>query len=442
MRNLNREWIAVGFDNDEINMIPVIKMSGTNGLKKEIKGICNVRQISIFHLNFNDRSARKVGIISWPENINKADVIISYRPETETGELQIRGTDMIWSYDMREQPDERKSGQAPAARPSEKGPVVDRNKVRELEEKEERMKILWPNELAEELKKDIKGQDEAVIKLSELIAANLRRKTPEAEVIVLFGTTGVGKTEIGKKLPEALTKLTGVEYELQQIALSEFIGEHTVNRFFGAPASYAGYKEPTIFEPARKNPYQVFLLDEIEKATDRIWTGLMEVFSTSTVRLADNSIIDLNHAVFIITSNIPIDMDAYNAASSFQKKEICRDALSKECGHPEIAGKITNCIAFQSLSRDALTDIVAKFVKEELDNYDMTLEHMDAELMVQLKQQQSSYGARGVRDAVREAINHITLYERNIGRYKGKRVILKGDVENIQIEIVPEAVNL
>ena len=48
------------------------------------------------------------------------------------------------------------------------------------------------------------------------------------------------------------------------------------------------------------------------------------------------------------------------------------------------------------------------------------------------------YGARGVRDAVREAITAATVYDRNIGRYKGRKVTLSGDIENIVITIVPE----
>ena len=115
--------------------------------------------------------------------------------------------------------------------------------------------------------------------------------------------------------------------------------------------------------------------------------------------------------------------------------------MAKACGHPEIAGKITNCIAFHELPVDALTDIVSKFVVEELLNYDMKLEHMDEELMVQLKEQHSNYGARGVRDAVREAITAVTVYDRSIERYKGRKVILSGDIENIVITIAPENIS-
>ena len=63
--------------------------------------------------------------------------------------------------------------------------------------------------------------------------------------------------------------------------------------------------------------------------------------------------------------------------TSFRKKEICRNTLAKACGYPEIAGKITNCLAFRELSTDALTDIVSKFIVEELQNYEIKLEHIE-----------------------------------------------------------------
>lgn len=58
--------------------------------------------------------------------------------------------------------------------------------------------------------------------------------------------------------------------------------------------------------------------------------------------------------------------------------------------------------------------------------------------MVQLKEQHSNYGARGVKDAVREAITAATVYDRNIGRYRGKKVTLSGNIEDIVITIVQE----
>ena len=75
---------------------------------------------------------------------------------------------------------------------------------------------------------------------------------------------------------------------------------------------------------------------------------------------------------------------------------------------------------------------------QELNDHDMELEHMDEHLMVQLKEmhKNSRYGARSVKDAVRTALT-FTAYDRNIDKYKGKKVILDGEAENIKITICP-----
>ena len=448
MRYSEKDYIAIGFDGVRTNITPVILMNGNSGLKKVLHGISAKKNMEIYHVNFADKICIEEGRVSLPQDIPFIDLIIKFKPEEACGTVTICNTDQVWSYNVKEKaettdaienPEEcmlREEKVPKEAFLIQKKEIVDKDKVRELEQKKQ-TNIIWPDELAAELMRDIYGQDEAIKKISELITANLRRKQPEVEVIVLFGPTGVGKTEVGKALPRALEKLTGQTYGFHQIALNEFIGEHSVNRFFGSPPSYVGYKDPTVFEPVRSNPYQVYLMDEIEKATDRIYTGLMECFSSGIVHMADNSQdIDLSHVIFVITSNIPVDMKAYEEASAFRKKEICRNTLAKACGHPEIAGKITNCLAFRELPVDALTDIVSKFVIEELKNYEMELEHMDERLMVQLKEQHSNYGARGVKDAVREAITTATVYDRNIGRYSGKKVILSGDIDDIRITIV------
>ena len=447
MRYSDKDYIAIGFDGDRIHMAPVIRMDGEYGLKKRIQGINGKTNMEIYHLNFADKTCIAIGHVGLPQDVATVDIIIEFELDGDGGTVKICNTDQVWSYKVKEEQEFDEGSEIEFTHENEasatplvikKKEIVNKDRVRELELKK-KTKTVWPDELAEELKRDIYGQDEAIKKISELISANLRRKQPEVVVIFLFGPTGVGKTEVGKALPKALEKLTGQKYGFQQIALCEFIGEHHVNRFFGSPSSYVGYKDPTLFEPIRSNPYQVFLLDEIEKSTDRIYTGLMECFSSGAIRLADNSpAIDLSHTIFIITSNIPVDMKAYSEASVFRKKEICRDTLAKACGHPEIAGKITNCLAFRELPSEAITDIVCKFVVEELQNYEMELERMEDELMVQLKEQHSNYGARGVRDAVREAITAATVYDRNIGRYKGRKVELSGDIEDIVFTIVPQ----
>lgn len=446
MNNLEREYIAISFNDDTSKIIPVIRMSGSDGLKKVIRGVGGIKNIGIFHVDFINQVTENIGNVHWPDASFISDVVIQYEPEEHNGTVHLMENNQVWSYSVNCELEKVGPSYIDETDVSEKQDVIsnnvkksviDKDKVRQIEEKKQH-KILWPDELAAELKKGVFGQNEAIRSISEVVAANLRRKRPEVEVIVLFGPTGVGKTETGKALPAALMKLTGQEYGFQQIAMNQYTESHSLHQWFGAPPSYVGYKDPTVFEPCRSNPYQVFLLDEVEKSTERIWTGLMECFSNSSVKLADNTPeIDLSHAIFILTSNVPVNMMDYNAASTFQKKEICRDALTRTCGHPEVAGKIGNCFAFQELPGDAVTDIVLKFVEQELQEHDMKLEHMDEHLMVQLKEmhKNSKYGARSVKDAVRTALT-FTAYDRDIDKYKGKKVILTGNAEDIKITII------
>lgn len=252
MRYSDKDCIVIGFNDDLVHLTSVILMDGRSGLKKKIQGIRGKNKMTIYHVNFADKTCIDVGHVSLPQDVPVVDMIIEFKPEEDGGTVTICNTDQVWSYSVREnqqtteKESENPTGPLTQAKETPRGNskcIVDKDKVREIEQKKQ-TKTVWPDELAAELKRDIYGQDEAIKKISELISANLRRKKPEVEVIVLFGPTGVGKTEVGKALPGALEKLTGQTYGFHQIALNEFIGEHSVNRFFGSPPSYVGYKLP------------------------------------------------------------------------------------------------------------------------------------------------------------------------------------------------------
>lgn len=316
-------------------------------------------------------------------------------------------------------------------------PVVNKDKVREIKAEKEKVKTVWPEDLAAPLKKKVYGQDDVIDSLVDKVVINQMRKNKRLLTIALVGPTATGKSETAKSLAEVMTTAYETQYGYIEIAGSEFIGEHTVHRFFGSPPGYVGHGQPTILEPVRKNPHHVIVINEIEKADEKILVGLMEAIDTGMLGMADNSKpIDLNQCILLFTSNIPIDMDQYANASMFERAEMCRDAFTKHCGRPEISGKIGNFLVFSPLGDDATIDIIVKFVREELDSYDLKLISIDDHLMADFLKHQTKYGARGIRGLVSDSVGRHLLRTRKLDEFKDKSVVMKGTIDDIDFEVV------
>lgn len=315
--------------------------------------------------------------------------------------------------------------------------VVDKEKLMEIRKKVTEPKLVWPEEIAKPLKKNVFGQDEAIDALAKKIAINRMRKDKKILTIGLLGPTGIGKSETGRSLSETLSELYGTAFGFLDIKANQMVGEHAVNSFFGAPPGYVGYGAPTLLEPVRKNPNHVIVIEEIEKANQSVLTGLMEAIDTGIVDMADNSpAIDLNSSIMLFTSNIPVDMEAYRAASAFLRGEICRDAFTKHCNRPEISGKIGNFLVFDYLPDEARADVIAKFIRQALDAYDMRLKSIDPYLMDEFISHETKYGARPLISLVSDAIGEQMLSRRMVNALRGKKVSMSGTIDNIQFEVI------
>lgn len=117
---------------------------------------------------------------------------------------------------------------------NEMASVIDKQKLRKIKEAtEKKSKMVWPEELATPLKKKVFGQDNVIDALADKIVINQMHKNDKLLVIALIGPTATGKSETAKSLAEIMSNAYGTQYGYIEIAGSEFIGEHTVHRFFG-----------------------------------------------------------------------------------------------------------------------------------------------------------------------------------------------------------------
>ncbi len=166
----------------------------------------------------------------------------------------------------------------------------------------------------EEVKRCIKGQDrgiDVVFNKLETVACDmndLHKNTTSISnapkgVFFLAGPTGVGKTEFAKQLAKVLFF---DEDNIIRLDMSEFMDPTSVNRFIGTAAGYVGYGEKCVTDLIMEKPFSIILVDEIEKATSKIFDLFLQILDEGHITNARGETVYMNNCVFIFTSNIGI----------------------------------------------------------------------------------------------------------------------------------------
>ncbi|HJA75662.1 MAG TPA: type VI secretion system ATPase TssH [Candidatus Desulfovibrio gallistercoris] len=159
--------------------------------------------------------------------------------------------------------------------------------------------------LAQALAARIRGQDMALRAVVEGIQAGkagLRAPEQPLGVFLLVGPSGVGKTETGLALADALF---GDERSVITVNMSEFQEKHTVSRLIGSPPGYVGYGEGGLLtEAVRRRPYAVVLLDEVEKAHPDVMQLFYQVFDKGTLTDGEGTEVSFRNTVIMLTSNL------------------------------------------------------------------------------------------------------------------------------------------
>ena len=160
-------------------------------------------------------------------------------------------------------------------------------------------------QMEQALHERIVGQNEAVEAISKAVRrARAGLKDPRRPIgsYIFLGPTGVGKTELAKALAEFMF---GSEDALLQVDMSEFMERHAVSRLVGAPPGYVGYDQGgQLTEAVRRRPYQVVLLDEIEKAHPEVFNMLLQIMEDGQLTDAKGRKVDFRNTIMIMTSNV------------------------------------------------------------------------------------------------------------------------------------------
>ena len=217
--------------------------------------------------------------------------------------------------------------------------------------------------MEDELHKRVVGQDEAVEAVSDAVRrARAGLKDPRRPIgsFIFLGPTGVGKTELARALAGFLFD---DEQAMTRIDMSEYMEKYSVSRLIGAPPGYVGYEEGgQLTEAVRRRPYQVILLDEIEKAHPDVFNVLLQVLDDGRLTDGQGRTVDFKNTVIVMTSNVGSQFISSYAGSrddaSYEKmKEQVTDTL-RQVFRPEFLNRIDEIIVFHALTEEDLAHIV------------------------------------------------------------------------------------
>ncbi len=268
------------------------------------------------------------------------------------------------------------------------------------------------------------GQAEAVAAVADAVRrARAGLKDPNRPIgsFMFLGPTGVGKTELTKALAAFLFD---DETAMTRIDMSEYMEKHSVARMIGAPPGYVGYEEGgALTETVRRRPYQVILLDEVEKAHPDVFNVLLQVLDDGRLTDGQGRTVDFRNTLIIMTSNIGAEhLVAMSGSDVESARGPVMDAMQAHF-RPEFLNRVDEVILFRRLQPEhmaAIVDLQVARLAELLSERRMTLE-LDGKARAALaaKGYDPAYGARPLKRAIQKQLQDPLA-----------RLILEGKIED------------
>ena len=265
--------------------------------------------------------------------------------------------------------------------------------------------------LGDRLRAHIVGQDQAI----DTVCAAIRRsrvglQAKRKPVSFLFvGGTGVGKTELVKRLAD---ELFHAPESLIRLDMSEFMEKFSISRMIGSPPGYVGYDEAgQLTEKIRRRPYSVVLFDEIEKAHPDVMNLLLQILDDGRITDAQGRTVNFENTVIIMTTNAGSNTRTgalgFGLSADDQSRERAQRALN-EFLRPEFLNRIDEIVYFNHLTEEnfrAIAALMLDEVRTAMAERGMTLHWTPAVIDYLVRKGYSeTYGARNLRRTIQRDV--------------------------------------
>lgn len=230
--------------------------------------------------------------------------------------------------------------------------------------------------IEKKIKNKIVGQDEVIDRILRCLCraeCNIRDKKRPIASFLLYGASGVGKTEIVKLISE------NYGYNMIRIDMSEYMSEISISGMIGTPPGYIGYEEGGILtKKIKENPYSVILFDEIEKAHPQVYNLLLQIMEDGVIHDGQGKKYYFNNSIIFMTSNIDGKEERTIGFQEIEpKKEVKKEKLL-EVFKPEFLNRIDEIIKMNHLKQNELKIIAYKLIYGKI--YEIKKDMSDEEI--------------------------------------------------------------
>ncbi len=295
--------------------------------------------------------------------------------------------------------------------------------------------------LDQRLKEHIVGQDDAVDAVSNAIRRGRVGISAKHKPVsfIFVGSTGVGKTELVKRLA---ADLFSSPESLIRLDMSEFMEKHSVSRIIGSPPGYVGYDDAgQLTEKIRRKPYTVVLFDEIEKAHPDVLNVLLQILDDGHISDAHGKVVNFENTVIVMTSNAGSDIKGGSLGFDRSANQLGKEKAMKGLEsflRPEFINRVDEIVYFNQLTEDNFKAI-ARIMLSELDgvmkdkSIAFTYDESVLDYLVK-KSYSAAYGARNLRRQIQKDLED-PIAAKLIQRYADPitKISLSAESENLNI---------